>query len=139
MAFFRSIALAFSFVGVAGWAQSPDLQQLQDRMQQLDQMMRDLKQQIDQVENAQNTPASPSVTPRGPETAKVPTPQVPTDHIGNLTLRRDAGNDNSASGARINNEEIDPALRGYFRLPGTGTLVKLDGFIKTDILVDANQ
>ena len=34
---------------------------------------------------------------------------------------------------------MDPALRGYFRLPGTGTLIKLGGFVKTDIFIDANQ
>jgi hypothetical protein len=41
--------------------------------------------------------------------------------------------------ARIDNEEIDPSLRGYFRLPGTGTLVKFGGFVKTDVFVDTNQ
>ena len=140
MALFRSLLLAVSIVVVASWAQAPDLAQLKNQLQQLDRMMQDLKQQIDQVENAQNTPASPSTPPaRGPEASRVPTPQVPTDHIGDLTLRRDVANTNSDSAARINNEEIDPALRGYFRLPGTGTLIKLDGFIKTDIIVDANQ
>jgi predicted acyltransferase len=39
---------------------------------------------------------------------------------------------------RINNEPMDPALRGYFRLPGTGTLIKLAGFVKTDLFVDTN-
>ena len=34
---------------------------------------------------------------------------------------------------------MDRALRGYFRLPGTGTLIKLGGFIKTDAFYDTNQ
>jgi outer membrane DcaP-like protein len=46
---------------------------------------------------------------------------------------------NSDGAPRINNEPMDPALRGYFRLPGTGTLIKLGGFVKTDIFIDANQ
>ena len=48
-------------------------------------------------------------------------------------------NDNADGAPRINNEPMDPALRGYFRLPGTGTLIKLGGFVKTDVFVDANQ
>ena len=54
-------------------------------------------------------------------------------------MRREVAGDNSAGAPRINNEEMDPELRGYFRLPGTGTLIKIAGFIKTDVLVDANQ
>jgi hypothetical protein len=54
-------------------------------------------------------------------------------------MTREAGNGDSEGAARINNEEIDPELRGFFRLPGTNTLVKIGGFVKTDVFVDANQ
>ena len=30
-------------------------------------------------------------------------------------------------------------MHGFFRLPGTGTLIKFGGFIKTDVFVDTNQ
>src|SRR5262249_3211983 len=46
---------------------------------------------------------------------------------------------NPDGAAPIDNEPMDRALRGYFRLPGTGTLIKLGGFVKTDVFVDANQ
>jgi hypothetical protein len=114
------------------------LNQLKSKLQDLEQMMLDLKQQIAQAEAAQSTPGKPLVAP-APQASKVPLPQVPTEHMGELTLTREAANQNAESAPRINNEEMDPALRGYFRLPGTGTLIKFGGFIKTDVFVDTNQ
>src|SRR5581483_3708034 len=68
-----------------------------------------------------------------------PLPQLPTDHVGDLTRTREVANWNEISAPRINNEEVDPSLRGFFRLPGTGTLLKFGGFVKTDVFVDTNQ
>jgi hypothetical protein len=110
-------------------------------MQQLEQMMQELQQQIAAVEQADKTPAAPLATsvPQQATRPAVPPPQIPTDHIGEETRLREVANQNSEGAPRINNEEMDPTLRGYFRLPGTGTLVKLSGFVKTDLFVDANQ
>jgi hypothetical protein len=121
------------------WAQTPDISQLKAKMQQLEQMMQELQQQIAAVEQGQKTPAAPLVAATPAAQPAVPLPQIPTKYIGDETRRRVVANDNSVSAARINNEELDPALRGYFRLPGTGTLVKFGGFVKTDVFVDANQ
>src|SRR5215471_8764328 len=122
------------------FAQTPDITQLRAKMQQLEQMMQELQLQIAAVEQSQKTPGAPvaAATPR-PAQAAVAVPQIPTDHIGEETRLRETASDNSAGVARINNEVMDPALRGFFRLPGTGTLVKMGGFVKTDVFVDANQ
>jgi hypothetical protein len=37
---------------------------------------------------------------------------------------------------RTNNEELDPTLRGYFRVPGAQTLIRLTGFMKADLFYD---
>ena len=49
--------------------------------------------------------------------------------MGNLTQNRVSESDKSDTVARINNEDIDPELRGYLRLPGTCALIKLAGFV----------
>ena len=118
--------------------QPADLSQMKAKLQQLEQMMQELKQQITSAENAQSPPGNPLVTP-SPKPSQPPPPQVPTEHIGDLTRMREVANGDSETAARINNEEIDPSLRGFFRLPGTGTLIKFSGFVKTDLFVDANQ
>ncbi len=38
--------------------------------------------------------------------------------------------------ARINNEPLDPRFPGYFRLPGTNTLLRIGGYAKTDFIYD---
>jgi hypothetical protein len=100
-------------------------------------MMGELRQQIVVLEQSQTTPAQSLVTP-GPKT-EVAAPLAPAEHIGELTRMREVANENPESAARINNEPMNRALRGYFRLPGTGTLVKIGGFVKTDIFYDTNQ
>ena len=137
---FRYFLLIIS-VGVRsswGQTQAPDLDQLRGKVQQLEQMLQDLKQQIAGAESIQKAPSKPFTTASTPP-SKVPLTQVPADHMGHLTMTREVANDDASGAARIDNEEIDPSLRGYFRLPGTGTLIRFGGFVKTDIFVDANQ
>jgi hypothetical protein len=134
----RSVFVATLIASSCLFAQQPDVSQLKTKLQQLEQMMQDLQRQISDLESSQNTPAKPLIA-ASPKPAAVPPPQVPTDHMGDLTRTREVASQNAESAARINNEEMDPALRGFFRLPGTGTLVKLGGFVKTDVYVDANQ
>ena len=117
--------------------QAPNLDELKTKMQQLEQMMQDLQRQIAQAETAQGTPGAPLLAPPKKEASLLP--QTPTNHMGELTMKREDASQNAESAARINNEEIDPTLRGFFRLPGTGTLIKFGGFIKTDVFVDTNQ
>jgi len=118
--------------------QQTDLSQLKAKMQQLEQMMGELKKEIAAAEQVQKTPGAPLVAVK-PAEAQVPPPLAPTGHIGQFTRACDLSADNSEGLFRINNEPMDPALRGYFRLPGTGTLIKLGGFVKTDLFVDLNQ
>jgi hypothetical protein len=135
--------LIFAAGAVSGFAQSPDLNQLKTKLQQLEQMMQDLKTQINAAEQSQAPPAQQLVATKSQEASvtapDVPAPQVPADHIGDLTRLRDVASGNADGAARIGNEPMDRALRGYFRLPGTGTLIKLGGFVKTDVFIDANQ
>src|SRR5262249_36492104 len=129
--------LIFFIGAVSGLAQqSPDVNQMKNKLQQLEQMMQELKQQIANVEQAQNVPAQPLATANKIPEANVPPPLVPTEHIGDLTRNREVASLNPDSAARIDNEPMDRALRGYFRLPATGTLIKLGGFVKTDVYVD---
>jgi len=123
---------------VAQTTQPPDLDQLKTKLQQLEQMMQDLKVQIAAVEQQMGTPGQPlaATTPAQPAVAA---PLAPVEHMGDATRLREVASTNPDSAGRINNEPMDRALRGYFRLPGTGTLIKLGGFIKTDIFYDTNQ
>jgi hypothetical protein len=128
----------FWLSATATLAQTPDLQQLKTKLQQLEQTMQDLKRQIETVEANENMPQPPTGAKAVPP-AKVPPPELPTTYIDRLTLTREVANQDPEGAARLDAEDVDPSLRGFFRLPGTLTLIKFAGFVKTDLFVDANQ
>ena len=37
---------------------------------------------------------------------------------------------------RVDNAPFDPQLRGFLRLPGTNTMLRLGGFARTDLIHD---
>lgn len=114
--------------------QAGDLQQLKQKLQQLEKMMASLQQEIAAIERAQKPPAVPVPVTSTP--AAVPPPQLPVTYIGDETRTRETDLDYPLEAPRIDNEELDPTLRGYFRVPGTQTLIRLSGFAKTDLFYD---
>jgi DcaP outer membrane protein len=134
----RYILTLFVVATTHGTAQTTDLNQLKEKLQQLEAMMQDLQSQITAAERAQRAPGQPTVAPM-PQETQAQTPSVTTEYIGETTRMRVVANENPDGAARINNEPMNRALRGYFRLPGTGTMIKLGGFVKTDIFYDTNQ
>ena len=66
--------------------------------------------------------------------------RLPATYIG----KGDAGKRQTVSefpeeAPRIDNEELDPTLRGFFRIPGTRTPANVRGFVKTDLFYDLNM
>jgi hypothetical protein len=111
-------------------AQTTDIQQLKDRLQQLEQSMQAVKAQIVALEQAQKATA--------PAQPTVPTLQSPTPYYGAETEHRDTAAQNEVGAPRMDNDPLDPSMRGYFRLPGTSTFMKFGGFVKTDLFYDLN-
>jgi hypothetical protein len=109
-----------------------NMQQLAKQMQQLSDVTRRLQSQIATLEKDEDAP--PRAVPSPPPS--VPPPQLPVTYIGTETRTRQTDEDYSFEAPRIDNEEIDPTLRGYFRLPGTQTLIRFTGFVKTDFFYD---
>src|SRR5579883_248665 len=131
--FIRCVLL--SWLGAtSGFSQTADVQQLKDKLQELERTVQDLKNQLAAVEQTQKGPAAPSVAPV--TRPKVPLPQIPTEYIGRETRDRDTAGQNEVGASRIDNEPLDPELRGFFRLPATNTLIKFGGFVKSDFFYD---
>ncbi len=113
-----------------------DLQQLKQKLQQLESEMTTLQRQIAALEQAQKARAVPPQPAAAP--AAVAGPRLPVTYIGNETRTRQTDSDFPEEAARLNNEEIDPTLKGYFRVPGTQTLIRFSGFVKTDFFYDTS-
>ena len=56
--------------------------------------------------------------------------------IGTATATYRTTAQDPVAAPRLNNEPLDPRYPGYFRLPGTNTLLKIGGYFKTDVIED---
>jgi DcaP outer membrane protein len=141
------LALASVIGIVAARAQSPSIQDLQTRLLQFEESSQrtiaELKAQIAALQQGQKPAATkpPSMLPQhtpAPKTSEVPELLTPKDYLGTETRTREVASDNQVGAPRIDNQPLDPELRGYFHLPGTNTYMKFAGFVKTDLFYDLN-
>jgi len=56
--------------------------------------------------------------------------------VGKATAEHQEFDEDSVATARFDNVPLDPKYEGYFRLPGTQTILKIGGFFKTDFIYD---
>jgi hypothetical protein len=104
-----------------------------------DQRLEDLKRQLSELERTtaaqiaairqQITALEPSTPPSARPVAQPPGP-VPTG-VTQDTFARDP-----ETVARVNNVSLDPAMQGFFPIPGTPARVKIDGYAKLDAIID---
>ena len=59
-----------------------------------------------------------------------------TKELGNTTATYRIFSQDPFAAPRINNEPLDPRFPGYFRIPGTSTLMRIGGYAKTDFIYD---
>jgi hypothetical protein len=130
-------------------AQTPTLQDLQNQLLQFEESTQKtiaaLRAQIAALQQAQRPPtAVPAAPPparpasAAAQTSEVPVVHSPVDYYGTETRERDTAGENEVGAPRIDNEPLDPKLRGFFHLPGTNTYMKFGGFVKTDLFYDLN-
>jgi hypothetical protein len=127
-------------------------QKIQALQKQLDQM----KAQMDSVQaqifelskSSSGQTAAPAQTPARPEAQHAVPPEenpaaqaaalgvVPTRQVGQATATYETNAQDQIAAPRIDNAPLDPRYPGYFRLPGTQTLLRLGGYFKTDFIYD---
>lgn len=138
----RILAPALLACAVQGaWAQtSTSSDAMLRELEQAKQMIRELQQRVEQLEGkVKASQAAPSAA-AAPAKATVAEPQPPRGVLARMatsgyqppvTVR--GGEDAEARGDGV---PADPELKGYFRLPGTQTLVRIGGYVKLDSIYD---
>src|SRR5215469_504877 len=125
-------------------AQSDSNQKVEELQKQLDELrkqMGKLETQIGELRSnateAAAPTAAPSVKQEGTIEATNPPRQGETSkQVGQQTATRNTFSEDSVAAARFDNVPLDPKYHGYFRLPGTETLLKIGGYFKTDFIYD---
>ena len=137
----RFAALCILGIGTV-FAQTPSLQDVQNKLLEFEQStqktIQDLKAQIAALQQPQNTASAAPSSAVAPQASEPPIIHFPVEYYGTETRTRQTALENEVGAPRVDNEPLDPALHGFFHLPGTQTYMKFGGFVKTDLLYDLN-
>jgi len=118
------------------------VQELRKQLDELREQMNKLQTRLGELESgkvaeAAPTSTTPSVTQEGTIQTTQPLPQAaPSQHVGKETATYTQFSEDTLAAARFDNVPLDPKYNGFFRLPGTQTLLKIGGYFKTDFIYD---
>jgi len=116
-------------------------QELRQQLSQLQEQMQKVQSRLDQLEsqkpsNTSQLQATPGTQP-STQPASQPPLQGPTSpQVGRETATHTTFSDDSVAAPRYDNVPLDPKYQGFFRLPGTETILKIGGYFKTDFIYD---
>jgi len=117
--------------------QQDAIRTLQARIDELRTQMAAMQAQLDAIRGTTlPSPGSIVSTPPPPEPQLSPEQQETA--VGHATFEHQTFAHDEEDAPRLYNAPLDPDLPGFFRLPGTRTLLRLDGSIRTDFMYDPN-
>jgi hypothetical protein len=130
-------------------AASPDsaqIEALQKKLDLLQSQMAEVQSELRQLSGGAPTAQQPAAEPTDLKAAlaiedkqesQVVSELIPKQkELGKETETYRTFSQDPIAAARINNEPLDPRFPGYFRLPGTQTLLRIGGYAKTDFIYD---
>lgn len=124
-----------------------NVKELRKQLDELRQQLSQLQTRLSELESSKATeaaappatplPAAPSSKQEGTiQSTQPPAQAAPSPHVGQATGTYTTFSEDSVAAARFNNVPLDPKYKGFFRLPGTQTILKIGGYFKTDFIYD---
>ena len=126
-------------------ASAEQIQALQKRLDALQFQMSEVQGEIQRLSGSSGAPQHSEQADINAEiqaeqkgvVAQVETELTPKRiELGEATVTYRVFSQDPFAAARINNEPLDPRFPGYFRLPGTTTLMRIGGYAKSDFIYD---
>ena len=124
---------------------SDEIRELRKLVEQMRVQMSNMQTEIDQLKStkpeASTQPARAFTVSSTPQEGTIEAAQPPREsgmspQVGKTTAAYQEFDEDNVAAARFDNVPLDPKYNGYFKLPGTQTLLKIGGFFKTDFLYD---
>ena len=120
-------------------------QNVQEMRKQLDELraqMSKLQARLGELESTKVTEVgAPSSASSAKQEGTIESTQPPLEgktspQVGNATATYNQFSEDTVAAARFDNVPLDPKYNGFFRLPGTQTILKIGGYFKTDFIYD---
>ena len=125
-----------------------DAKELRKQLDELREQLNKVQARLGELENSKVAattkatevpppPTAPAATQEGTIQAAQPPLQGETSkQVGQATSSYTTFSEDTVAAARFNNVPLDPKYNGFFRLPGTQTILKIGGYFKTDFIHD---
>ena len=117
-------------------------QELRQQVNDLQTQLKNVQARLDELENQKANPASATAASATPpqegtiQASEPPRQGTTSPQVGQRTSTYTTFSEDSTAAARYNNIPLDPKYNGFFRLPGTQTILKIGGYFKTDFIYD---
>ena len=121
---------------------NPNTQELRKQLDELREQMNKLQARLGELENSKAAEVvTPSTAPSSKQDGTIQTAQPPlqgetSKQVGQATATYTTFSEDTVAAARFDNVPLDPKYHGFFRLPGTQTILKIGGYFKTDFIYD---
>jgi hypothetical protein len=118
------------------------VQELRKQLDELRAQLAKLQTRLGELESTKAPEAAKAsgVSPASQEgTIQATQPPVEgqtSKQVGAATATYQEFSEDTGAAARFNNVPLDPKYHGFFRLPGTQTILKIGGYFKTDFIYD---
>ena len=121
----------------SGTTQEDTIRKLQTRMDQLGAQMAEIQSELNAI-NGAKLPQNGSIVTTPPPPSALPqvTPEQQEEAIGKATSEHHTFAEDEEDAPRLYNAPLEPTLPGFFLLPGTRTMLRLDGSARTDFIYD---
>ncbi len=122
-----------------------EIRELRKVVEEMRAQMSEMQTEINQLKGAKPAAsAQPAIAPPAPttpqqgtiEAAQLPQESTLSPQIGEATAEYQEFDEDTAATPRFDNLPLDPKYKGFFKLPGTQTILKIGGFFKTDFIYD---
>ena len=109
----------------------PEAKELQRQLEEMRSQIIRLQGRLSELEASKPADGARAAAPPGsPDPTTIPQGAT-SPHLGNATATYQNLSEDSVAAARFNNVPLDPKYHGYFRLPGTQTLLRVFRSIRT--------
>jgi len=131
-------------VPVAAQSESSDknVQELRKQLDELREQMSKLQARLGELESSKvpevrTTVSATSAKQEGTiQSTQSPLEGKTSPQVGKATATYNQFSEDTLAAARFDNVPLDPKYNGFFRLPGTQTILKIGGYFKTDFIYD---
>jgi hypothetical protein len=120
----------------SGNAQQEAIRKLETRMDELRSQMADIQSQLEAIRGGAKLPETGAIESKPPAPPLQLSPEQKEAAAGDATSQHETFAHDEEDAPRLYNAPLEPDYPGFFLLPGTRTILRIDGSARSDFIYD---